>query len=146
MNPLPQYPMSTTDRPDGTRLTQVALLVAMSIPLGFMVVLFRLMEGSWGEVGRTVASVLAILTLYAAPVAAIAVVGVRRGRTVKRWWFLALLPICGALAGAGVGYVDPGPAGLKSPITQGIVYGLLHALYLRWSWRREARRTGRGAA
>ncbi|MFL5563251.1 MAG: hypothetical protein ACJ79K_17430 [Gemmatimonadaceae bacterium] len=121
-------------------------MIASAFVLGLTAVLFRLMDGSWSQVARTAGSALVILALYAAPVGGIAVVFHRRGQTVKRWWFLALLPVWGALAGAGVGLVDPGPAGVRSPIIHGIVYGVPHALYLRWAWRREARRARPAAA
>ena len=138
--------MSSTERSTDTTFAQVVGVIAIAFVLGLMVVLFRLIDGSWNQVARTAASAIVILVLYAAPLAGIAVVFHRRGQTVKHWWFLALLPVWGALAGAGVGLVDPGPGGVKASMIHGIVYGLLHALYLRWAWRREARRAGPAAA
>ena len=120
--------------------------MAFGFVLVLMVVLFRLMDGSWSRVGRTAGSAVAILVLYGGPVVAIALAFQRRGQSMKRWWFLALLPVWGALAGAGVGLIDPSPAGVRSTIFHGIVYGGLHALYLRWSWQREAGRAGQAAA
>ena len=138
--------MPSTQTRDETDRVQIVQLVASAFVLGLMAVLFRLMDGSWGSVARIAASALVILALYAAPVIGIAGVLLRRGRAVSAWWFLALLPVWGAVTGAGVGIVDPGPSGLRSPIIHGIAYGALHALYLRWCRQREARRAGAAAA
>jgi hypothetical protein len=107
--------------------------------------LFRVVEGSWSNMLHNTVRLVTPIVVYFALVAGMAVTGTRRKVNLKRWWFLLLLPVCGALAAIAGRAVEPGSGSVMPAVVTGVWYGALHALFLWWSWR-GARRAGAASA
>ena len=120
------------------RAAVVALVATLVILYAF---LFRILEGSWINLLRDSGHTVVPVVVYLGLVMTIVLAMERRGGNPKRWWLLAVLPGCGALAGALGHVVDPNHSTLRAAMMAGVGYGVMHALYLWWAWRREARRT-----
>jgi len=95
---------------------------------------------------RDSAHMIVPVIVYFGLVLGIMVPVARRGANARRWWILLLLPVCGALGGLVAHLLDAGRGSVLLPMVTGVWYGVIHALYLHWSWRRDARRARPAAA
>ena len=132
--------MPSPTPPAESLLDKGAVFGVGALLIGLFLFLARTLAGSWAPLGREVLVACQILLIYFGPLVAAAFFAERRGVAVKRWWFLAMLPVLGALTGWVVWHIDREPAGPIRSVFLGVWYGLLHALYLNWSWRRQRRR------
>lgn len=121
-------------------IDKAAVIVCVATLAVLYVFLFRILEGSWMNMLRDSGHMLVPVVVYLGLVVGTALAVERCHGDAKRWWLLVLLPGFGALAGV-VGHVlDPGHGMLRAAMTTGAGYGVMHAVYLWWAWRREARR------
>jgi hypothetical protein len=131
MSAMPPTPESRADK--------AVVLLCWTMAFALYLFLFRVLEGSWGELVRDFGGVIAPVAVYLGLVMSI-MIPARRAGTANRWWVLLLLPLCGALAGLAAHAIDPERGTLANATAMGVFYGSMHALLLRWSYRREARR------
>lgn len=122
-------------------IDKAAVVVCVATLAVLYVFLFRVVEGSWMTMLRDGGHMLVPIVVYLGLVVSITLAVERRGGNAKRWWLLVLLPACGAFAGLVGHMIDPTHSILRPAMTTGAGYGVMHALYLWWAWRREARRT-----
>lgn len=113
---------------------------------GLYLFLFRVLEGSWTDMVRDSARMTLPVVAYLGLLLSILLPITRRGGNPRRWWLLLLLPAFGAVGGVVAHVLDPARGTLAKPVMTGVWYGVFHALYLNWSWRRDARRARAGAA
>ena len=121
-------------------IDKAAVVLCVATLAILYVFLFRIVEGSWMNMVRDSGHLLVPIVVYLGLVVSITLAVERRGGNPKRWWVLVLLPACGALAGFAGHLIDPPHSMLRAAMTTGAGYGVMHALYLGWTWRREARR------
>lgn len=136
-------PLSSVPTSSGVpnRFIDRAAVVACVVTLAVLYVfLFRVVEGSWMNMLRDSGHMLVPMLVYLGLVVSITLAVMRRGGNAKRWWLLVLLPGCGAFSALVGHMIDPTQGPLRAAMTTGAGYGVMHALYLWWAWRREARR------
>jgi hypothetical protein len=128
------------------RIDKAAVLVCAAMLAALYVFLFRVLDGGWMNMVRDGGRMIVPVLVYLGLVASILVPVARRGGNTRRWWVLCLLPVCGALSGIVAHLLEPGRGPLLAPMVAGAWYGVMHALYLHWAWRRDARRADPAAA
>jgi hypothetical protein len=120
---------------EASRLDRTVATLVVATLVALYIFLVRVLEGSWSAMLGRVTGVLVPMAIYFGLIAAIAMVSTRRGADTKRWWFLLLLPLCGAIAGVAARAVGTYSGTMMQGAVAGVGYGALHALLLRWSWR-----------
>jgi len=128
------------------RIDKAAVLLCAAMLVALYVFLFRILEGGWMSMVRDGGHMIVPVLAYAGLMASILVPVARRGGSTRRWWVLCLLSVCGAIGGIVAHVLEPGGGALIDPMVAGVWYGVMHALYLHWAWRRDARRAGLAAA
>ena len=128
------------------RIDKAAVLLCAAMLVALYVFLFRVVEGGWMNMVRDGGHMIVPVLVYVELVASILVPIARRSGNTRRWWVLCLLPVCGALSGMVAHILEPRRGALVEPMVAGVWYGVMHALYLHWAWRRDARRAGPAAA
>ena len=129
-----------------TRLDKTVVAIIAATLVVLYLFLWHVLEGSWAGMLTRVIDVVVPVAVYLALIAGVALLRTRRGGGIAHSWFLLLLPLFGAAAGVVAELLDIGPGDIVQSAVTGACYGAMHALLLRWSWRRAAQRSSAPAA
>lgn len=137
--------MTAASSNSGPRSDRAVVLLCWAALFALYLFLFRVLEGSWTNLVQDFGRIIAPVVVYLGLVVTIMMLA-RRAGAAQRWWVLLLLPASGAVAGIVAHAIGRERGTVQGAIMLGVFYGLIHALLLRWSYRRDAGRAQTAAA